>query len=69
LKKNTILIDVDQRGTQINNKKPYIYRSTNPLTLLKQLYDIMTVKMKPVFELRKDEIETIKIVNEVLGIE
>lgn len=50
-----------------SDKRPIKYRGSTKNILLKNLYDIMMTKMKASEKLTKDEIITIKMIDEVLN--
>ncbi len=55
-----------RKVVRVNNKKPYQYIAITPKALLKQLYDIMDTKMKPINPLNEMEIKSLNIIMELI---
>jgi len=64
-----ILNELVSRGLimKVNDGKPSKYRGSTKKILLKNIYEIMMNKMKAIEKLTKDEIITIKMIDEVLS--
>ena len=57
----------DGRIERISDKRPFKYKlATKPIELLKQLYEIMDTKMKPVKPLDDNEKEVLTVIMEMI---
>lgn len=57
----------DGRIERISDKRPFKYKiPTKPIELLKQLYEIMDTKMKPVKPLDDNEKEVLTVIMEMI---
>ncbi|GAH53273.1 unnamed protein product [marine sediment metagenome] len=59
-------LDKENRTMRTNDKKPYKYIAITPKALLKQLYDIMDKKMKPISSLNEIEQKSLTKIEEMI---